>query len=1621
MTMSRYFSILPVLLCIQLSIRLTACKQFFVLMAPNILHAGNEETIVIQGHECKSQSNHIVDIIVQTFSGDYKHMYQTVVYLNESNSFLATASINIHPKFLSSDVNEKQYVVVEAKSKEMMLKKAILLSPDTGFIFIQTAKTIYTPNQNVDYRVFSTDKNLDPIERGVLIMLQNPEGIIVKKEHVNIKNGIHSFTMKIPELVTFGMWKLVAKFLDAPQKEYTTEFEVQEYVLPTFSVELHTEKKFFYYKDDRLDVSIKANYLFGEHVNGHAVAIFGLYKDIMKTLHGSLQRIEINNGEGTVSLTRKQLLEDISNENELLGLSIYVNVTVFSAEGDYVQVHKTNIKIVSSPYNIEFIRTPTYFKPGMSFKITVLVTNPDRTPAAKVPVKCGNEAGHTSEEGTYVTYVSVNTGTEQEITVKTADESLDEDQQASVTLKTKAYQTFYRNYLHINANSNGKDVAEISLFIKSKNEEIRSKIGYFTLLVISRGKILLTKIQKRTAHEEITSLRINLTPEMMPSFRIVAYYYLLHYQYNKYFMHDTLEIVSDSVWLHMERSCKSILQINPPKNPQPAYEPDKKLELSLTGDQGSQVGLVVVDKAVFVLNNKAKFTQDKIWDEVQDSDLGCSAGSGANSLAVFEDAGLDFATTMQQETSSRKDFICNTILHKRKRRSYELLIAKQKKVNESPAHLKPCCLAGLHESPMGLDCRTRKKHVQEQECAELFYECCIHAEQLREQMSTDLEWERSDDSEEEDVPEDVSPRSYFPESWLWTLFELKNPKAESKSSIVTVPLQLNLPSSVTTWIVQAVSIKKNQGICVSNAYPLTVSMKFFVDLRIPYSIRRNEQVQIRAIVHNYFQDRKKVTVKFSYTENVCSLATKSKGYQVPVDIKPLSRKVVNYVIIPLKAEKIDIEVQVYGPGIRDKVKKTIDVLPEGKLVRKKTFSKVVNPEGRSELVHLKKEELEGMVPNSPANYFISVQGDIMGESLLGILDESYLGSLIYLPTGCPEQNMFKTSTNVIGVKYLDANKKWDAVGAEKRLKAISNIEHGYMKQLTYRLPNHSFQSTWLTAYVVKIFAMAYDLVGIDQNMLCNSSKWLASKQKQSGEFFEYGQVYTKAMQGGLIGSKSSTSLTAYVLIALADVKEICGDKEVKDAIIKARGYLENILPSLKETYSAVITSYALALVGSTKNEDFIDQFADKSGSVWVVQNSHHFTVEATGYALLLKLKQKKYDQAHKIANWLVSMRTFGGGYESTQTTVVALQALTQYKTDAAIDPDINLNVQLIVEGRAMPLEYTIQNQDAYLERTNKIPANRDFTFNITGSGQCTLTVMTVYNSLLTSEKKCKGFIFQAEVTADEGKADVFILKMQARYNGSLPATMTLIEITMLTGFTPNIEDLKKLASKVENYIMTYETQQSTSNSTVVLYLTKVPHDETLAIGFRIHQSTEVGLLQPADISIYEYYDPDKKCSTFYNLPNESEQLRKICKGTACKCATGACASLAAVTNSEDLKEEACSEGIDFVFKVRVSKTERESGYDYYYVTILDIIKDDSEGNSRNVNASLKLISHMACSESFNLEINSEYLLMNHYSDLWEVSPLTSFVLSSKSFIYDWTKDNSLMEFASNMRENGCSL
>lgn len=71
---------------------------------------------------------------------------------------------------------------------------------------------------------------------------------------------------------------------------------------------------------------------------------------------------------------------------------------------------------------------------------------------------------------------------------------------------------------------------------------------------------------------------------------------------------------------HPQKTDFSILPVSPQlvvtsakeADKQKQYLPGQQMALKIEGDTGARVGLVAVDKGVFVLNKKNKFTQSKV-------------------------------------------------------------------------------------------------------------------------------------------------------------------------------------------------------------------------------------------------------------------------------------------------------------------------------------------------------------------------------------------------------------------------------------------------------------------------------------------------------------------------------------------------------------------------------------------------------------------------------------------------------------------------------------------------------------------------------------------------------------------------------------------------------------------------------------------------------------------------------------------------------------------------------------------------------------------------------------------------------------------------------------------------
>ncbi|KAM9312068.1 complement C3 [Gastrophryne carolinensis] len=1609
---------------------------------------------------------------------------------------------------LEKKSNTKQFVSVNVKFSSCKLEKIVMISFQSGYIFIQTDKPIYTPLSTINYRLFSMSPNLDPVSKSVIVEFlvfmaqyflqttgvamdarcapsvanlflgwwekalvfgysmeryhphivgwyhfiddillfwdgtlalrqkcigslntnnlnifltshcsykkveyldlkifvdeegETPNNVVVQKDKQRREgeSGIISNSYKLTEPVSIGIWTISAKYEENPSQNYTTNFEVKEYVLPSFEIKLQPSKKFFHYKDDCFKVEILADYVYGKAVSGVAFVLFGVRKgDQHISLTDSLKRVPINDGSGEATLERKDIVKRFSNERDIIGWTLHLQVSVITDTGsDLLEAELDDIHIVEFPFTILFTKTSNYFKPAMPFDLNVLVTNPDGSPAPGVPLEARAQIdgkllvtqGTTSDEGK--SRLSINTAINQTllpITVSTKYPNLAENQQATTSMTAKAYSSANAYYLHISVSSSKvtlRDNLEIQFAVSSNLQGTIKNIFY---LILNKGRVHSYKrieLDGRGIFKET----LHITGEHLPSFRIVGYFVTGN------------QIVADSLWVNIKEDCVGKLTMeaggNADKLPQ---RPSGKTKLKLTADYKAHVGLVAVDKAVYALNNKFRLTQSKVWGWIDKFDLGCTAGSGADTAEVFYDAGLVLDTNIQVTTTQR--------------------IATNYKDQE-----RECCLDGMKENPMGHSCEQRSDFIDlGQKCIDAFLDCCRHMEKKKKEDKEDISaLVRSSSDDDYFQDEDVISRSFFPESFLW---ETRFMGGESDKGLSSTIVSISLPDSITTWEVMAVSFSKGKGLCVSEPYSIVVLKDVFLDLKLPYSVVRNEQIELRAIIYNYGNSRIKGYVIWTYNEQFCSLSTNKRAYRIPVEVNGLSSVAVPFVIIPLELGPIEVEVKVIGDFSSDGVKKMLRVIPEGTL---KVIKNAVvldpenNPAGKQEVSVSPGVDTNLVVPQAPIQTIVTIQGTPISDMVQQAVDGINLNHLINIPSGCSEQNMAKLAAVVIASYFLDTTNQWDRIGVDRRVQAIQFIMKGISQQMGYRRKEEAafagyqktVASTWLTAYAVRIFALAKESIDMEDG-LCDYVRWLVfNKQKPDGVFVEDGTLYGPSMMGGLDEDtvESDSTLTAFVLNALLDAKKKCSDiSTLTHSITKALSYIKEKYKSLQKPYSVAITSYVLAKANQL---DDLNTLMSKAtgGNQWIVPGSSEGSMEATSYALLAILKKGDHKKAEPLANWLTKQRYYGTFYGSTQATIMMFQALAEYQIAIPPKKDMEMFVKYTLPGKNNASPFNIKAFNALVARSEM--------------------VSTLYYEIKTEEElECNNFELNVTVSLEQKTASIDIC---TRFKGSSKPGLSIIEISMLSGFSAKADSLTKLKEGVDKYISHFEINKAAyDKSTVVIYVDKLSNTKDFCINVLADQEFEVGNIQPASVTVYQYYAKENRCTKFYHVDKSSRLLSKICHKDVCRCAEESCFKqqrLSRVT-ADDRYKYACESDVDYVYVTTVNAIEKKQGkFNIYTMTIKDIVKPGTDGVK--IKDKRYFVSHVRCEGELKMKIGEDYLIWGPKKDTWEADSQTFYMITKDSWVELWpnTKQcqeerqykkicDAISEFAEELKQQGC--
>uniref|UniRef100_A0A8C5HLK6 Complement C3-like n=1 Tax=Gouania willdenowi TaxID=441366 RepID=A0A8C5HLK6_GOUWI len=1494
-----------------------------IMSAPNLLRVGTPENIFVECQGC-SGGDISVTISIWNHPTGTIELKSTSVLLNSNNDYQAFGQITLPPNSFNPDPKVKQYVYLRAQFDDRLLQKVVLVTFQSGYIFIQTDKPLYTPDSTggSDRYCYHSYQRLKA---------RTPDGIVLPQGTKDLRSGIHSFVLSV-FLCSRGVWKLVARFQTNPQQSFYSNFEVKEYVLPSLEVKLEPIVPFFQVDSTKFTVNIRARYLFGEAVDGTAFVVFGAITNKQrKTFPRSLQRVTISRGVGEVTLERDHITQIFNNTDLLVGDFIFVSVSVLTKSGsEMMEAELTDIKIVKSPYSIQFTRTPKYFKPAMPFDVKVKVTNPDETPAAgiRVVVNPGEVEGISDDNG--IARLTVKTGGRNDrlvITAKTMVPGLSQEKQASAQLTASSYTTKSSSYIHIGQ------------LVKSGREKIQ-------------GQVLIP-------------VNIRVTKEMLPSFRIVAYYHL-----------DDTEVVSDSVWVDVKDSCMGSLTLEV-VDPPPSFLPGRPFVMKVTGDPGAKVGLVAVDKGVYVLNNKFRLTQKKVWDEVEKYDTGCTPGGGKDSMGVFYDAGLVFETSSVTGTHYRRELKCPDSEKPRSKRAVTIMEFTTSLVSKYKNNTlqTDCCRDGMRETPLSYNCNRRSQYIVDgKACVDAFLDCC---EQMRVMLDAEKEHHfklaRTETTGIYMDSRHINVRSNFDESWLWRDYSLpacpsENPHCQTTS----FRREFYLPDSITTWVFTGISLSSTNGICVSQSLEVIARKEFFIDLKLPYSAVRYEQLEIRAIIHNYAQDPVLVKVELVENPKVCSLASKRGKHDEEIEIGARTSVSVPFVIIPMETGELDIVVKAATSEhpISDGVKKVLRVVSEGVLI---SDAKIISldpvnkgQDGIQTVVFNSQIPKTDLVPFSPHNVLISVTGrEDVSELVENAINGTSMGTLIRMPYGNGEQNMARMTLPVIATRYLDTTNQWEAVGLERRDEALQHITTGSKETRLF---------SWLTAYVVKVLSMAHNLVTIPEKIICDSVTFLIYySQLPNGMFKEFGDVFMKEMMGGVHGLEADASMTAFSLIALQESYTICSSliPSLDGKIYKSVKYLENRLPNLANPYAVALTSYALANKNKL-NREVLLKYLSPELTHWPVPGGHLVTLEATAYGLLALVRAKAFEEARPIVRWLSKQQAALGGFASTQATIMVYQAVAEYWANAK-EPEYNLNVEILSKGNPLPIKYNFNRKNHFTRMTSKINSIFDIiTVTASGTGEANVKMVSFYYAKPSQGKSdCHKFNMSIELIPEiENDESVYKLRIEVLYlDKTHDSTMTILDIGLLTGYTVETKDLESLSSGPDRTIAHYEMDKLLSErGSLIIYLDKVSHTLADEISFRIHKTIKAALLQPAAVSVYEYYNGKSQKHLLTNAIKDCSMQKK---------------------RNIDNRE-------------RYDRMCETSNYYWWYMFFF-FFWFTGNIDPNPVDQQRPFISYIRCRNAINLRKNQTYLIMGSNKDVNrnEETQVYQYVLGERTWIEYW--------------------
>ncbi|XP_066273833.1 alpha-2-macroglobulin-like isoform X2 [Branchiostoma lanceolatum] len=362
----------------------SAAAQRYLVVSPKVLLAGTEEVVCISLFDIEDDVKVSVEVASKSKDGDdFEPATVTDVLKGGQDK-----CVRIKVPHVSSDKVAKLSVYGKGSSYDFKDEKSVKISKKATSTFISTDKPIYKPGQKVQMRILTVKQDLRPYTENIdMVWLEDNSGSRINQWlDVPTEEGLASLEQQLSKEPVLGKWSINAQIADTT---YKTTFDVEEYVLPKFEVEI-SPPPWIPVDMEVIPAVICGKYTYGKPVLGEVKAEFCIkqsysYRD-RRPCHTWTGKTDKN---GCVNIAfDASLVELDSTRHSIWSATLRVKAEI-TEDGTGVKLNGSHdtTKIVRENQKLDLRKFSSEgFKPGLPYHGKLYVTDILDNPLADVKV-----------------------------------------------------------------------------------------------------------------------------------------------------------------------------------------------------------------------------------------------------------------------------------------------------------------------------------------------------------------------------------------------------------------------------------------------------------------------------------------------------------------------------------------------------------------------------------------------------------------------------------------------------------------------------------------------------------------------------------------------------------------------------------------------------------------------------------------------------------------------------------------------------------------------------------------------------------------------------------------------------------------------------------------------------------------------------------------------------------------------------------------------------------------------------------------------------------------------------------------------------------------------------------